>query len=288
MTYRAEEVAKLGWMRRSVELAGQSQAEDGRISVAPRVGVVIIKDGKHLGESYRGRTGDGQHAEYGLLKELDGVDLTGATAFTTLEPCSRRGTGKRPCAEWLVERGVSTVYIGVYDPNPKIYREGWRYLRDHGVEIRDYPAGLRSELSELNSAFVGQYRAALGPTGSATFDYKQNGGKYSIFSDVDKTVEFVTKWTQRGAGSIYAYDSRNHVALARYATKFSEIDDPGALDFGNYSDGADEGEIVVFRKGADFLLVRIEKVYAGPDRGADRTELQITFEVRMGSGADGS
>lgn len=283
MSAHQQEIATHGWMRQSVELAAQSVAEGDRTSVAPSVGVVIVKDGKQIGESYRGRTGKGQHAEYGLLQELEGVDLTGATVFTTLEPCSRRGTGKRPCAEWLVERGVSTAYIGMYDPNPEIYREGWRCLRDHGIELRDYPSGLRAELSKLNSGFIGQYRMAVGPTGSATFDYEQNDGKYSIFSDPDRVLEFETQWTQRGAHSIYAYDARNHVALARYAHEFSEIDDPGALDFGNYSEGANEREIVVFRKDSHYLLVRIEKVYAGTDGGDDRTELQITFEVRMGN-----
>jgi diaminohydroxyphosphoribosylaminopyrimidine deaminase / 5-amino-6-(5-phosphoribosylamino)uracil reductase len=276
-----DEVQLLNWMRLSIEMARKSKTEDNRSSVAPNVGVVIVKDGAILGESFRGRTGEGEHAEYGLLKELEGVDLKGAIVFTTLEPCSRRGPGKSPCAEWLVGRGISTVYIGRYDPNPKIYREGWRLLRDRGMALRDYPSGLRKELDELNAAFVGRYRAAEGPVGTATFDHEQYGGRYSIYDGPEHAVEFVTAWTARGSNSIYAVDHSNNVALARYAKEFSEIDDPGALDFGNYAVAVNEGEIAVFRAQGHHVLVRVEKVFAGPERGADRTELQISFEVRM-------
>lgn len=113
MASHEEEAKVLESMRRSAELARRSEGESGRTSVAPGVAVVITQNGKQVGESYRGRSGSGEHAEYVLLKELEGVDLSGATVFTTLEPCSRGGPGKHPCAERLVARRISTVYIGM-------------------------------------------------------------------------------------------------------------------------------------------------------------------------------
>ncbi|HEX4492819.1 MAG TPA: hypothetical protein VH914_16555, partial [Acidimicrobiia bacterium] len=105
----------------------RSVVEDRDDMRPPKVGVVIVgSDGQVLGESFRGEfmtpNGSPWHAEAGLLEtRLKGVDLTGAVVYTTLEPCSRRGEGKTPCAERLVAAGVATVVIGIYDPNPNIW-----------------------------------------------------------------------------------------------------------------------------------------------------------------------
>ena len=53
-----------------------------------------------------------------------------------------------------------------------------------------------------------------------------------------------------------------------------------ALDFTNYTVGVKEGDIVVFANGSGFLLVMVDAVHAGPEFGADRTELVIQYEVR--------
>ena len=173
----------LKWMRRAVELGRQSIPELGR-SDAPKVGVVIVREGKLVGESWRGAAGSGLHAEYGLLESLEDIDLSGTTVYTTLEPCSRRNRPKRPCAERLIERKVATVVIGMYDPNPRIYREGWRTLRDAGVELRDFASDLRNEILADNEHFIDQYRKGIGPEGTAAFDYMQNDGRFEIRRDL--------------------------------------------------------------------------------------------------------
>ncbi|MBA3809686.1 MAG: hypothetical protein H0X28_15045 [Solirubrobacterales bacterium] len=86
------------WMERAVDVARRSRCEHSRATPAPNVGVVIVKDGELLGESFRGETGNGDHAEYGLLARLADADLTGAEVYATLEPCTRRNEPKQPCA----------------------------------------------------------------------------------------------------------------------------------------------------------------------------------------------
>lgn len=55
------------YARMATDEAMKSQAEgEGK----PLVGVVIVKDGQVLGQSFRGATGSGEHAEYGLIKKL--------------------------------------------------------------------------------------------------------------------------------------------------------------------------------------------------------------------------
>jgi len=266
-------------MGRAVELGKQSTPEPGR-SDTPKVGVVIVGDGELLGESFRGEGGPGAHAEFGLMERLKEVNLEGTTVYTTLEPCSRRGPDKQPCAERLVERKVSTVFIGMYDPNPKIYREGWKLLRDAAVDLRDFEESLREQARADNATVIEVFQVGVGVEGSAAFDYKQNAGGFDLFPDESRRMQFHTRWTPAGSGVIYAYDSENHVALARYAGDVDEIDDPGALDFSNYTLSVRTGEIVVFRNRHGYALVKVDTVLHD-GHGDDRNELGIAWQLRL-------
>lgn len=264
----------LGWMQLSIDLGKRSISEGG---TKPNVGVVIVRDGTVLGASYRSETGPGNHAEYGLIEKLGKSNLAGTTLFTTLEPCSRRNAPKRPCAHHLVEAGVHTVYIGMYDPNPVIYREGWRILRDAGVVLRDYPDALRSQIETDNAPFVESFKASVGQRGTGTFDYTQNGGKYELRHE-DLIIS--TRWVESGADSIQALDYDQHVAVPRYARDFGEIDNPGSLNWSNYTARIAKGEIVAFRTPQAYALVKITNVFAGPHWGADHTAIHFSYELR--------
>ena len=268
-------------MRRAVDLGKLSITnEPNRRSIAPKVGVVIVLDGAVIGESYRGETGAARHAEFGLLDRLDG-DLSNATVYTTLEPCSRRDPPKFPCAQRLIDRNVKKVVIGIYDPNPKIYREGWRMLRDAGICLADFSPDLRAELVADNADFIGQFRRAVGQQGEAFFDYLQNGGHFTI--GVGRCADFKTTWTACSETAIYALDYAHNVAFARYAKEFNEIDDPGALDFGKYTARVGIGEIVVFRNDDGYALVKVLEVMAEHD---GQTGVRIAFELRTPVGEE--
>ena len=172
------------WMRLAVDLGKRCVSEDrGK----PLVGAVIVKDGKVLGSGFRGETNEGDHAEYGVLKRLGDIDLTGALVFTTLEPCSRRKTPTFiPCAQRLVNVGVSEVHIGIYDPNPVIYRQGWKILRDAGVRLRDFPADLREEIAVDNADFIAQYKRAAGDVGQFSFDSHGGEGRFTVETSIGK------------------------------------------------------------------------------------------------------
>lgn len=264
-------------MRMAVDLGKKSIGEERR-DPPPRVGVVFSEDGEVLGSGFRGDTGSGDHAEYGVLKRLGDADLSRVEVFTTLEPCSRRDHPKLPCAERLAKAGVRRVWIGMYDPNPRIYREGWKILRDAGVELRDFDADLRAEIAADNAAFLDGFRIGRGPIGEARFDWSANSGRFEVHADNDR--HFATDWSGRGDDSMWAYDERLHVAEARHASDFAEIDDPAALNFSSRAVAAKVGEIVVYRDGEGaYLLVRIEEVH-NRHRRADRNELFIQWELR--------
>lgn len=138
----------------AVKLAKKSIAEnDGELH--PYVGAVIVKDWEVLSSGYRGETGEGRHAEYCALKKLgddvDNVDLSGCTVYTTLEPCSKRKPPKISCAARLIKSKAARVVSGMPDKDKDVY--GLSSLAEAGVHIGLFPNDLMQELLALNKAW---------------------------------------------------------------------------------------------------------------------------------------
>lgn len=115
----------------------------------PRVGCVLVKDGKLLGSGWHRKAGE-PHAEVHALKDA-GSAAQGATAYVTLEPCSHFGRTP-PCADALIAAGVVRVVIAMQDPNPEVAGAGVARLREAGIQVE---CGLMEAAStELNAGFV--------------------------------------------------------------------------------------------------------------------------------------
>jgi diaminohydroxyphosphoribosylaminopyrimidine deaminase / 5-amino-6-(5-phosphoribosylamino)uracil reductase len=137
------------WMLRALELA---RATVGMASPNPHVGCVIARgdevvgEGAHLYDAY-------DHAEIVVLRQASerGADLTDATAYVTLEPCSHHGrTG--PCADALIAAGVRRVVAATVDPNPQVSGQGIARLRAAGVEV--IVGAHQQDARALNDAFA--------------------------------------------------------------------------------------------------------------------------------------
>ena len=82
--------------------------------------------------------------------QVRGLDLQGATAYVTLEPCSHHGrTG--PCCDALIKAGVKKVVASIADPNPLVSGQGFERLRAAGVEVEIGPGA--EESRALNIGF---------------------------------------------------------------------------------------------------------------------------------------
>jgi len=150
------------FMERAVEEARKSRTEDNRVH--PKVGVVIVKDGKELAVAYRGELKEGEHAEFTAMEgKLPYVEIAGATVYTTLEPCTSRNHPKLPCAVRLIERKVKRVVIGMHDPNPTISGKGFLKLRDANIAIDLFPPDLMSKIEEMNREFIRHHKNAAEP-----------------------------------------------------------------------------------------------------------------------------
>ena len=126
-------------------------AEKGLYSTSPnpRVGCVIVRDGKIAGSGWHVQTGQ-PHAEINALN-IAGRAAQGATVYLTLEPCSHYGR-THPCAEALIRAKVAKVIIAMQDPNPLVAGRGASLLKQSGINVL---VGLMGEWAkDLNVGFV--------------------------------------------------------------------------------------------------------------------------------------
>jgi diaminohydroxyphosphoribosylaminopyrimidine deaminase/5-amino-6-(5-phosphoribosylamino)uracil reductase len=150
----------------------------------PRVGCVLMKDGKIIGEGWHEKAGEA-HAEVLALNQARDLSR-GATAYVTLEPCSHQGRTP-PCADTLIEHGIKRVVAAMQDPNPKVAGQGLEKLRQAGIQVE---FGLmENEARELNIGFVSRmiwHRPWMRTKLAASFDGKtalSNGSSKWITSD---------------------------------------------------------------------------------------------------------
>ena len=97
-------------------------AATARLVAAPNpwVGCIVVCTD---GQVFRGATeAPGQrHAERVALDLAGaaGADTTGATVYTTLEPCAHHGRTP-PCTDALIAAKVATVVSALADPDPRV------------------------------------------------------------------------------------------------------------------------------------------------------------------------
>lgn len=127
---------------------GLAEGGKGRVEPNPMVGAVVVKEGKVVGQGYHEYFG-GPHAEVRALDEA-GSSSRGATLYVSLEPCAHYGKTS-PCAERLIEAGLSRVVLAVMDPNPRTAGKGVGKLRQAGVEVVIGVA--EEEARKLNAPF---------------------------------------------------------------------------------------------------------------------------------------
>jgi len=137
------------WMRQAVDRAGQVLY---LTAPNPRVGCVIVRDGRILGAGATQQAG-GPHAEVMALRDMAarGNSAQGATVYVTLEPCSHYGRTP-PCADALIAARPARVVVAMPDPNPLVAGQGLAKLRAAGIDVA--VSVCAAEALALNPGFV--------------------------------------------------------------------------------------------------------------------------------------
>ncbi len=144
--------ADVFFMRRALQLA-QRGGEKTRPN--PRVGCVLVKNGKIIAQAWHQKFG-APHAEALALKKA-GSRARGATAYVTLEPCVSFYGKKTPsCAEALIAAKINKVFIASSDPNPKISNRGIRLFKANGIKVKTEL--LKEESQEINRGFFWRHQ----------------------------------------------------------------------------------------------------------------------------------
>ena len=136
-------------MRRAFELAARGLYTT---DPNPRVGCVLMRDGRVIGEGWHERAGEA-HAEVHALRAA-GAAAAGATAYVTLEPCSHTGRTP-PCADALIAAGVARVVCASVDPNPRVAGAGLRRREAAGIAVTVAPCD--AEARRLNPGFFSRF-----------------------------------------------------------------------------------------------------------------------------------
>jgi diaminohydroxyphosphoribosylaminopyrimidine deaminase/5-amino-6-(5-phosphoribosylamino)uracil reductase len=188
----------------------------------PRVGCVIARDGKVVGEGWHQRAGT-PHAEVHALQQA-GEQARGATVYVTLEPCSHHGRTP-PCADALIAAGVARVVAAMRDPNPQVAGRGIARLQQAGIAVA---CGLMEEAArELNLGFVSRMtrgRPWVRLKAAASLD-----GKTALRNGVSQWItgpaarQDVQQWRARscailtGIGTVLADDPQMNVRTVETA-----------------------------------------------------------------------
>lgn len=120
-------------MKRVVEISKLSPPK----SSCYRVGALIQTLKGEIFEGYTLETAPTHHAEQSAIHKalLAGAELTGATIYASMEPCSSRSSEPRSCSELILDYNISRVVFALYEPSHFVECHGAENLRRSRVDV---------------------------------------------------------------------------------------------------------------------------------------------------------
>lgn len=155
------------WLQTAIDLSRACPP----VNTAYAVGAVLVDGaGRELARGYSRESDPCEHAEEAALAKLRGAgDLSDATFYSSMEPCSVRRSRPLSCARLIIAAGVGRVVLGLREPSLFVRCEGVKLLRRAGVEVVQLPE-LADQVLAINSHLVGLGRPGQtqwpGPGGS--------------------------------------------------------------------------------------------------------------------------
>ncbi|KAL1877330.1 hypothetical protein VTK73DRAFT_8783 [Phialemonium thermophilum] len=160
------EIPKPGDHKAFIQLALQLAKKSKPLPTNFRVGCVLVDTTSHqiLETGYTLELPGNTHAEqccfmklaekYGVPEErLSEVLPSSLGLYVTMEPCSKRLSGNKPCVERIIRLAgvIKTVYVGVREPQKFVSNTGWTAMESVGIEVV-HVGGLEDEILEVATA----------------------------------------------------------------------------------------------------------------------------------------
>ncbi|KAG0964173.1 hypothetical protein G6F31_006966 [Rhizopus arrhizus] len=120
----------LKFMKRCIEEANKSIPAPS----AYCVGAALVHQGQLLSTGYSRELPGNTHAEECALAKTN-ANVSQAVMYTTMEPCSKRLSGNRPCVDRIIEANIKRVVVGVREPPNLVNCEGIELLEKHNIEV---------------------------------------------------------------------------------------------------------------------------------------------------------
>jgi diaminohydroxyphosphoribosylaminopyrimidine deaminase/5-amino-6-(5-phosphoribosylamino)uracil reductase len=135
------------WLTAAIKLSYDSPVA----TFAYAVGAIVVdRGGVQLANGFSRETDTHVHAEESALAKLAGTDLSRATIYSSLEPCSVRRSRPRTCTQLILAAGIGRVVFALREPPLLADCHAVELLRDAGVEVVEIP-DLADEVRTVNA-----------------------------------------------------------------------------------------------------------------------------------------
>ncbi len=148
------------WLRQAIGLSRRCPRSDAAFSVGA---VLVSRAGAVIATGFSRERDRSDHAEEVALDRaaesaghphgdgpLAGSLLAGATIYSSLEPCLRRASRPRSCAELIVGAGLRRVVLAWREPPLFVPGGGAEWLRGREVTVIEMPE-LAAEARSVNA-----------------------------------------------------------------------------------------------------------------------------------------
>lgn len=184
---------------------------EGQCGTNPSVACLIVRDdgaGPYIVGSGVTAIGGRPHAEPLALAEAKEL-AKDATAYVTLEPCAHHGKTP-PCAQTLIDAGISRVVTAVSDPDKRVNNLGHQMLGEAGIEVvtgcmaNSAGFGLAAYLNhKVNHKPYVTVKLAISPTGHLGI---KGQGQVAITGSLAKSQTYLLRASHHailvGAGTV--------------------------------------------------------------------------------------
>jgi len=147
------------WLAAAIALSRRCPPSPTAFSVGA---VLVSAGGEVLSEGFSRELNPADHAEEVALGRIGllgpgpgpGVDLAGATLYSSLEPCAARASRPVPCADLIIASGIGRVVLAWREPPLFVPGGGAARLEAAGVAVVELP-GLAGEARAVNAHLLG-------------------------------------------------------------------------------------------------------------------------------------